>query len=294
MSKESKTNENLITGINCTANTALEEMLAVKTAWGKLDGRQHIQFIQSFAPNDPLTPETAHEIGVKLANSVLPKGFQALVATHIDRDHIHNHIIVNSVNMETGLKWKQGRSFLLHVRDTSDELCREYGLSILPEPKERLEKAAQRGEYEATQQQRSWKYELRLAARECLYNAVDKDDFMKKLNHLGYSAIWTDERKHVTFISPDGMKCRGRMLGPKYSKEAMLEQFQQNWLQQDQQKMDARITLLGSLIHQIRSLDDGGMGSSHMVKYPLSALEGQALKEKLEQQKDKGLDWEHQ
>jgi len=288
---DAKTNEYLMTGHNCTAETAFEEMVAVKVAWGKTDGRQHIQIVQSFAPTDPVTAEQAHEIGCRLAKQVIPAGFQALVVTHVDREHIHNHFIINSVNMESGLKWKQGRDFLLSVREQSDVLCREFNLSVLP-PRQKQDRDSMRGEYEASKDQRSWKHELRLAVRACLKNSSSVADFIRKMHELGYGVVWTKERKHVTFITPDGKKCRGRMLGTWYTKENMEQQFEKNRQHQEQRVLDNQMSLVGEAIRGIRNLQNpNDSGSGKGFKFPLSALEGQAVKEKAIKQKDKGLDW---
>ena len=99
--KEEKTENKLISGKDCIAENAYNEMKSVKKYYDKLNkGRDKIHFIQSFSPNDNLTYEQAHEIGMKMAEYF--KGFQVVVATHIDKKHLHNHIIINSVNFENG------------------------------------------------------------------------------------------------------------------------------------------------------------------------------------------------
>lgn len=288
---DAKTLGYLMTGHDCTAATAFEEMVAVKAAWGKTDGRQHIQIVQSFAPTDPVTPDQAHDIGVRLVKQIIPEGFQAIVVTNMDREHIHNHFIINSVNMDTGIKWKQGREYLLHVREQSDILCREFGLSVLP-LREKQERDSMRGEYEAQRDQRSWKHELRLAVRACLKNSSSKEDFIRHFQKIGYEVVWTEERKHVTFITPDGKKCRGRMLGKWYTKENMEEQFEKNRQYQDHHTLESRMSLVGEAIKGIRSMENSQNTSIEMVsRFPLSALEGQAQREKAIKQVDKGLDW---
>ncbi|MBR1373884.1 relaxase/mobilization nuclease domain-containing protein [bacterium] len=100
--KKEKTDAKLISGINCMPETALEEFRAVKNQFRKTDGRQYWHIVQSFSPDDNLTPEIAHEIGLKFAEYF--GNYQTVVATHIDRNHIHNHIVFNSVNFENGKK----------------------------------------------------------------------------------------------------------------------------------------------------------------------------------------------
>ena len=94
--KEEKTDKKLISGKDCIPETAYEEMIEVKQLYKKLGGREKIHFVQSFSPTDKLTYKQAHEIGLKMAEYF--KDFQVVVATHIDRKHIHNHIVINTVN----------------------------------------------------------------------------------------------------------------------------------------------------------------------------------------------------
>lgn len=131
--KDEKTTEKLISGKDCLAESALLEMQTIKDMHGKSHGRQYIHLVQAFPKDEIITPDTAHEIAIKLASKF--NGFQCLIATHIDREHIHSHIIINSVNMETGLKFQQSKDDMQAVKDFSDGILREYGLSVLePNP----------------------------------------------------------------------------------------------------------------------------------------------------------------
>ena len=94
-----------VSGIHCTPESALDEFRFIKNKFGKTDGRQYYHIILSFSPDDKLNTETAHEIGLKFAEYF--PGFQFVVATHSDKAHIHNHLIMNSVNMENGKKFHQ-------------------------------------------------------------------------------------------------------------------------------------------------------------------------------------------
>ena len=124
---ESKTeNGILVSGIHCTPESALDEFRFVKNKFGKTNGRQYYHIVQSFSPDDKLTPETAHEIGLRFAEYF--PGYQIVVATHCDRDHLHNHLVMNSVNMENGKKFHQTADDLARVKEYSNQLCREYGL----------------------------------------------------------------------------------------------------------------------------------------------------------------------
>ena len=94
----------LVTGINCVAQSAFNEMVNTKLQYRKSGGRQYYHIMQSFHPDEPITPETAHEIALRFAEENF-SGYEVLVATHVDRHHIHSHFVVNSVNAETGLKF---------------------------------------------------------------------------------------------------------------------------------------------------------------------------------------------
>lgn len=140
------------------------------------------QYVQSFSPNENITPELAHKIGVELAKKIA-SSFQVIVSTHIDKDHIHNHFIINAVNPETGMKWTGDKSTLNNMRKESDRICKYYGLSTIKN------KSGLRGVDQATQKLaekgKSWKVELCKAldeATQICNNKKDFVDFMKRKN----------------------------------------------------------------------------------------------------------------
>jgi len=278
-----KTDGHLITAIGCEKDSAYYEMIAVKRAYGKDTGRQFIHFVQSFAPYDKVTPEIAHEIAVKLSDKL--EGFQMEMATHTDTEHIHTHFIVNTVNYETGLKWKKSAKDLQDLKDYSDQLCREYGLIITHKQKDAYKKG---GEFRAEQQGQSWKHELYLAASHCLKNSSSKDEFINNMTKLGYKVLWTEERKYITFTSPDGKKCRNKKLGEKFTKENMEKTFELNKRYAHERVLQGRMNLLLESLSFLCQQSN----SSNSSKYPLSALEGQALKEKAIEMQSRGLDWD--
>src|SRR5665648_531115 len=110
-----------ITGKDCTAGTALEEMQTTKALYNKTEGRQYMHFVQSFKPDDPLDPSKAHQIGLEMAEKRF-KGYEVLVATHTDKDHLHNHLIVNSVSFETGAKYQNSKNDLKAIKEISEHL----------------------------------------------------------------------------------------------------------------------------------------------------------------------------
>ena len=133
---KTKLNESaqLVTGIYCRADHAWEDMRAVQERFGKTDGVVALHAYQSFREGE-VTPEQCHEIGVALARKVWGKRFQVLVATHMNTDNLHNHFVINSVSYVDGKKYEQRRSQYAEFRETSDKLCREYGLSVVEQPK---------------------------------------------------------------------------------------------------------------------------------------------------------------
>lgn len=120
-----------VTGINCFPETAPQEMLAVKQHFGKEDGTVGYHGYQSFAEGE-VTPEQAHEIGVRLAKQLWGQRYQVVVATHLDKaSHLHNHFVINTVSFIDGKKFYRSKKDYQAMRDASDALCREYGLSVV-------------------------------------------------------------------------------------------------------------------------------------------------------------------
>ena len=126
-----KTDEQVLTDyINCDPGFAYQQMMDTKRAVGKTDGRQCYHIIQSFVPGE-VTPELAFQIAQEFAKEHL-KGYQVVIGTHVDRDHIHSHIVFNSVNMDTGEKYNSTlQNYYRQIRATSDRLCRVHGLSVI-------------------------------------------------------------------------------------------------------------------------------------------------------------------
>jgi len=131
---DEETQRHLVTGVNCMADTAFQEFMNTKRLYGKTDGRMYYHVIQSFNPEERLSPQTAHEIALKLAQEFA--GHEVLVCTHTDRDHLHSHLVINSVSAETGRKYHSDKDNIQRIRQASDNLCREYGLTVI-QPKQK-------------------------------------------------------------------------------------------------------------------------------------------------------------
>lgn len=144
LKQEHKTQDILMTGKDCDPSNFSRDFEITKLAHDKPDGRQHKHIIQAFAPGE-VSPKQAHEIGNEMLKDKYFEGFQAVVVTHVDKDHIHNHIVVNTVNMDTGMKLHQSQQDLKHIKEISNDLCRERGLNeIKLEPSESRFRAWQR------------------------------------------------------------------------------------------------------------------------------------------------------
>ena len=134
-SQEIKTDKQLyVTGVNCSFETALDDMKITKKQWGKEDGILAFHLVQSFKPGE-VTHEMAHQIGVELAQAIGTDRFEVLVSTHLDKAHIHNHIVINSVSFKDGYRYYDNKESYRKLREKSDQLCRRYGLSVIEESK---------------------------------------------------------------------------------------------------------------------------------------------------------------
>ena len=187
---KTKLNESaqLVTGIHCRADHAWEDMRAVQERFGKTDGVVALHAYQSFREGE-VTPEQCHEIGVALARKVWGKRFQVLVATHMNTDNLHNHFVINSVSYVDGKKYEQRRSQYTEFRAASDKLCREYGLSVVEQPK-----AKEPARYAR----------MREAIDQACEDASTPEDFHRALYRQGYIFGADPNRKYATIRARDG------------------------------------------------------------------------------------------
>lgn len=214
----------LVTGVNCVAQSAFHEMMNTKLQYRKTSGRQYYHIMQSFHPDEPITPETAHEIALRFAEENFP-GYEVLVATHVDRNHIHSHFVVNSVNAETGYKFHSDNNEIQRLRDASDKLCIEYGLSVVI-PKSKKVKGMSTAEYHIAEKGQSWKLDLAMAIDDAMRYAVSKEYFIELMEMEGYEVKWKDTHKYITYTCPNGKPCRDNKLHEeKYLKENMEDEF---------------------------------------------------------------------
>lgn len=273
VTKKEKTEAKLLSGYNCSPESVAEEMMVTKMTWNKTDGRTYKHFVQSFHKDESITPEMAH----KLANEFVRacpqfRGFEVLVATHKDREHVHTHFIMNSVSFEDGHKFRMHKSELQQMKDISDRLCREYGLSITEKGK--TFEGAKRESVSAFNKD---VYELLLKAQEgkvqsyvqkvangaimSLQTATSKEDFIEKLEAHGVGVDWQENHKHITFIDLDlqnhgeqRCKVRNNKLQKYYNidldKSTLENVFEQNSQRVSQKEMRSFEDLLSQLANR--------------------------------------------
>lgn len=216
-----KTETALVSGQHCMPETAFEEMTATRNIYNKPGGRQYIHLVQSFAPFDKLTHSKAHKIGRQLAARF--SGFQCVIATHKDRQHIHNHIVICSVNMETGLKFQQSKQDMQAVKDYSDKLCREAGLSVIPP--ERKGKYRKMAEYQLEKKGSiTWRGILKNDIDAVLKTTFSFSTFLEDMQCKGYII---KHGKQLAFKPPGGERfIRLRSLGKGYSEPAIRQKLE--------------------------------------------------------------------
>lgn len=205
-------------GLNCDVDYAKSNFKQLRTLYNKDNGVQAHTIIQSFKPNET-TPEQANEIGLELAKNVA-KGHQVAVYTHSDTDHIHNHIIINAVNLENGKKYQSNRQTLYSVKDKNDEICLDNGLSVVTEKTKGLRYTLAEKEI-AEKGGVSWKAQIREAIN---YAKEESNDFETFKNTLEKDfGIDTKLRgETLSFKHPDQKRyVRANKLGADYEKEAI-------------------------------------------------------------------------
>ena len=216
--------QQLVSGIGCQPETAFDEFLSTKLLHHKDGGVMFYHMVQSFPKGADVDPRTAHEAARRLAGYF--EGCEVLVCTHVDREHIHSHCIINSVNFETGKKVHMADEQIQELRVRNDQICEELGLPKFQRDDQRQSRGMSNAEYYTASKGESRKFELMRVIDECMRCAGNREEFLALLRSEGYSATWTDSRKNITYITPDGRKCRDNKLHiEKYLKENMEAEF---------------------------------------------------------------------
>ena len=220
-----------VSGVNCTAVDPYSEFMLTKKAYpsdnrnGQKD-RYFYHYYQSFSPNDNVSRDLVHQIGIEFAEKAW-KNNEVIIATHLDKDHLHNHFVINGIDLETGKRLRQGPNTLKELRAISDEICLKYGVDILPPYEKTKLKSPSTNEYRAALNGNSWKFKLAGDIDYVMTLACNKQDFINLMNKLGYDVLWSDDRKHITYsIIGTKLKCRDKTLHEeKYLKENMENEF---------------------------------------------------------------------
>ena len=196
--------QQLVSGIGCQPETAFDEFLSTKLLHHKDGGVMFYHMVQSFPKGADVDPRTAHEAARRLAEYF--EGCEVLVRTHVDREHIHSHCIINSVNFETGKKVHMADKRIQELRVRNDQICEELGLPKFQRDEQRQSRGMSNAEYYTAVKGESWKFELMRVIDDCMRYAGNREEFLALLRAEGYDATWTDSRKNITYITPDGRK----------------------------------------------------------------------------------------
>ena len=246
--RQDKTSELLtyITGPYChneiNYDLVYRTFLEEKKMWNKDTGRMYAHNIISWHKDEQITPEQAFEFGKEFAENWF-SGFQTLVAVHKDKDHIHCHLVTNSVSYEDGRKLHNTRKDLERMKQLTNQMCRERGLTVAEKGKHfdgsQIEKgeviAWSKDKYNLFRQQvkDSFVADCAMAVLKALENCISKEKFIEKMKQFGWNVNWTEKRKHITFQNQDGKKVRDSNLSKTFhldiSKEDLENEFDRNY-----------------------------------------------------------------
>ena len=246
--RQDKTSELLtyITGPYChneiNYDLVYRTFLEEKKMWNKDTGRMYAHNIISWHKDEQITPEQAFEFGKEFAEKWF-SGFQTLVAVHKDKDHIHCHLVTNSVSYEDGRKLHNTRKDLERMKQLTNQMCRERGLTVAEKGKHfdgnQIEKgeviAWSKDKYNLFRQQvkDSFVADCAMAVLKAMENCISKEKFIEKMKQFGWNVNWTEKRKHITFQNQDGKKVRDSNLSKTFhldiSKEDLENEFDRNY-----------------------------------------------------------------
>lgn len=209
----------LVDGFGCSPETAALQFELTKKNFLKENGILGFHIIQSFSPGE-VDYESAHKIGMELAEKIFDGKFQFVCATHIDRGHVHNHIIANSVSFENGDKFLSKKHTMYDIRNFSDELCRGNGLSVITEPKE---KGKSQYEHSLDKKGKSWKSLLRQNIDKAILKTQSWDKFLLYMQKLNYEI---KQGKYISFRAEGQERfIRSKTLGTDYTEERLRERI---------------------------------------------------------------------
>ena len=245
--RQDKTSELLtyITGPYChneiNYDLVYRTFLEEKKMWNKDTGRMYAHNIISWHKDEQITPEQAFEFGKEFAENWF-SGFQTLVAVHKDKDHIHCHLVTNSVSYEDGRKLHNTRKDLERMKQLTNQMCRERGLTVAEKGKHFDGSQIEKGEVIAWSKDKynlfcqqvkdSFVADCAMAVLKALENCISKEKFIEKMKQFGWNVNWTEKRKHITFQNQEGKKVRDSNLFKTFhldiSKEGLENEFNGN------------------------------------------------------------------
>lgn len=231
LQKEGKTYDHLKKGINCTVDNVLMEFNLIKEIYNKPTGKGYYHYTQAFSPNDNISPERANELGEKWITSII-KGHQIYMVTHIDKDHIHNHFIINSVNMENGLKLQISPKKLYEMKVKSNEICIKEGLATINlDRNSGISKT--HNEYNLERRHRlkgepikMWKDKVRNNINKSVINSNSFEEFKRNLKNEHNILVEERETDLLYIYLENSRKVKGKRLGGDYRKEAIKKQYE--------------------------------------------------------------------
>lgn len=212
---EEKTDETLVSGKDCSKDNIIVEFNLTQELYNKSKGVRYHHVIQSFSPNDDITPEKSHELAKELAEKEF-KDFEVFIVTHKDKLHIHNHFVVNSVSFKTGLKYAASNKSLWDIKRTSNEICKREGYAVLDLDKRAHKRISEEEKKILDRGHISWKEELRSWIEICSSSTNNEEEIISMLENDFNVDVMITER-NVTFKHPsNGMIVRGKRLGGGY------------------------------------------------------------------------------
>jgi hypothetical protein len=214
-----------VTGINCYPETACKQMSKTKLQFQKTDGILAFHGYQSFAPGEA-TPETAHAIGVKMAQELWGNRFEVVVSTHLDKNHLHNHFVLNSVSFKDGKRYYDNKTTYSLMRQTSDRLCREYSLSVIENPQRG--KSKHYAEWKAEQESKpTWRGLIREDVDKAIDESMTFTQFIANLRKQGYE-VKTGVKYMAVRPKEKERFVRLKTLGDDYTEETIKERILKN------------------------------------------------------------------
>ena len=256
-----KTDEGfLVTSFACTPESADLEFSFTLSHCMQKGNNLAFHLIQSFKP-DETDPETAHKIGVELSNGFLKDQYEYVLSTHVDKDHIHNHLIFCAANFLDHRKFVSNRRSYYQIRKLSDRLCQDFGLSVVVTSEE---KGKAYKEYLAHQTGTSWKTDLRRAISQTIKHSQSYEEFLLRLNVSGYE---TKQNQGILFRKIGQQRyVKGRTLGLPYTLEQIKKNFLQKQTHANQSQTSDRLPSLIDIDAYLKAIKNKGYARSLEIK----------------------------